>query len=393
MAGRLLNNGGIPVSIFCVPSKIISGENAFDCLREYPIKRVCIICDPFVEKSGMLGKLLSVLEGMQATYRIFAEIAPDPDTELVVNGLQQMMQHKPDTVIAVGGGSAIDAAKAISFMYRRTANVAKPFCVAVPTTSGTGSEATNFAVITDKSTHIKYPIVDDSLLPDLAILEPSLVCSVPPHITADTGMDVLTHAVEAYVSTDAADFSDALAEKAVRLIAQYLPVAYADGKNMTAREHVHNASCMAGVAFTHARLGINHSIAHAIGGRYRIAHGRSNAIVLPFVIAFNAGLGESGKVENHDAMARYAYLGKQVGIGSFSDQQTVRSFIMMIEKMMDTFSIPRTLSKAGVEESVFLKDLPELASIALADACTANNPRSVDQQQMETLIKKVYYGR
>lgn len=380
------------MSIFSVPTRILSGEAAFEQLKAYAITRACIICDPFVAKSGLLNKLLKVLAEMGANHRIFSDIRPDPDTDLVVEGLQQILEHKPDAVIAVGGGSAIDAAKAISFLYQKNTGAQKPLCVAVPTTSGTGSEATNFAVITDKATHIKYPLVHDRLLPDVAILDPSLICSVPPAITADTGMDVLTHAVEAYVALEASDFTDALAEKAVRLIVQYLPVAYREGTDLEAREHVHNASCMAGVAFTHAQLGINHSIAHALGGHYRLPHGRANAIVLPHVIAFNAGLREAGG-DNRRAAERYARLATQVGVEAFNPQQAVRGFIALIEGMLDQFSIPRTLEKAGVQEAAFRKDLPELAKIALADACTASNPRRVDQRQMEQLIGRMYNGR
>ena len=380
------------MSIFSVPTRILSGEAAFEQLKAYAITRACIICDPFVAKSGLLNKLLKVLAEMGANHRIFSDIRPDPDTDLVVEGLQQILEHKPDAVIAVGGGSAIDAAKAISFLYQKNTGAQKPLCVAVPTTSGTGSEATNFAVITDKATHIKYPLVHDRLLPDVAILDPSLICSVPPAITADTGMDVLTHAVEAYVALEASDFTDALAEKAVRLIVQYLPVAYREGTDLEAREHVHNASCMAGVAFTQAQLGINHSIAHALGGHYRLPHGRANAIVLPHVIAFNAGLREAAG-DNRRAAERYARLATQVGVEAFNPQQAVRGFIALIEGMLDQFSIPRTLEKAGVQEAAFRKDLPELAKIALADACTASNPRRVDQRQMEQLIGRMYNGR
>ena len=381
------------MNAFYVPTKIYTGEAAFENLKQYPIHNLCIICDPFVEKSGMVNKLLRVLDEMGAQYRIFSDITPDPNTELVVQGLSRIVAHKPDAVLAMGGGSAIDAAKAISYMYQKTTGAEKPLCIAVPTTSGTGSEATSFAVITDAETHIKYPITDDKRLPNIAILDPTLVRSVPPAVTADTGMDVLTHAIEAYVSTGANDFSDALAEKAVRLVVEYLPWVYKHGDDMAAREHMHNASNMAGIAFNHASLGINHSIAHIVGGRFRIPHGRANAIVLPYVIEFNSRLGDRTHAADSMAAMKYSQLGVLIGGGSYAGPQAIRNLIITIEKMQAEFDIPSSLKKAGVDQQAFMSSVEELAEIAIQDKCTATNPRSVSKKRMVELLKRIYNGR
>ena len=381
------------MNAFYVPTKIFTGEAAFENLRDYPIRHMCIICDPFVEKSGMIQKLLRVLDDMGTEYRVFSDITPDPNTEVVVQGLSRIIAHKPDAVLAMGGGSAIDAAKAISYMYQKTTGAEKPLCIAVPTTSGTGSEATSFAVITDADTHIKYPVVDDKLLPNIAILDPTLVRSVPPRVTADTGMDVLTHAIEAYVSTGANDFTDALAEKAVRLVMEYLPWVYSHGDDMSAREHMHNASNMAGIAFNQASLGINHSIAHIIGGRFGIPHGRANAIVLPYVIEYNSYLGDRSRATANQAAVKYSQLGVLIGGGSYAGPQAIRHLIITIERLRADFDIPASLKKAGVDQQAFMESVEELAEIALKDKCTLTNPRSVSKKQMVELLKRIYNGR
>ena len=341
------------MNAFYVPTKIYTGEAAFENLKQYPIHNLCIICDPFVEKSGMVNKLLRVLDEMGAQYRIFSDITPDPNTELVVQGLSRIVAHKPDAVLAMGGGSAIDAAKAISYMYQKTTGAEKPLCIAVPTTSGTGSEATSFAVI----------------------------------------MDAMTHAIEAYVSTGANDFSDALAEKAVRLVVEYLPWVYKHGDDMAAREHMHNASNMAGIAFNHASLGINHSIAHIVGGRFRIPHGRANAIVLPYVIEFNSRLGDRTHAADSMAAMKYSQLGVLIGGGSYAGPQAIRNLIITIEKMQAEFDIPSSLKKAGVDQQAFMSSVEELAEIAIQDKCTATNPRSVSKKRMVELLKRIYNGR
>lgn len=381
------------MSGFYVPTKIYTGESAFENLKNYPIHNVCIICDPFVAKAGMIKKPLGVLESMGATYHIFSDITPDPSTDLVSKGVGWILEKKPDAVMAMGGGSAIDAAKAISFMYQKINAVDKPLCIVAPTTSGTGSEVTSFAVITDSSTHAKYPIVDDKLLPCIAVLDPTLVRSVPPAVTADTGLDVLVHAIEANVSTAATDFSDALAEKAIRLVRDYLPRAYRQGEDMEAREHMHNASCLAGIAFNHASLGICHSIAHVLGARFGIPHGRANAIALPYVIEYNAHMYEKHFQTDNRAAKIYAHIGIIINPGTYVGPQAVRNLTIAINKLKKDLDIPMTLREAGVDEKKFMDMVPEMAEIALQDKCTATNPRTITKPQMVELMKRIYNGR
>lgn len=378
---------------FYVPTKIYTGESAFENLKRYPIHTICIICDPFVVSSGMIQKPLQILEGMGATCHVFSDITPDPSTDLLAQGVSWILEKNPDTVMAMGGGSAIDAAKAISFMYQRIAEKEKPLCIVAPTTSGTGSEVTNFAVITDSATHNKLPMVDDKLLPRIAILDPTLVRSVPPEITAATGMDVLTHAIEANVSTAASDFSDALAEKAIRLVRDYLPRAYRQGEDMEAREHMHNASCLAGVAFNHASLGICHSIAHVLGARFGVPHGKANAIVLPYVIEYNAHMYEKHFQTDNRAAKIYAHIGIIINPGSYVGPQAVRNLTIAINRLNRELGIPATLREAGIDEDTFMKLVPELAELAIQDKCTATNPRTITKPQMVDLLKRIYNGR
>ena len=269
--------------------------------------------------------------------------------------------------------------------------------VAIPTTSGTGSEVTSFAVITDKKKNIKYPLADYELTPDIAIIDPDLVMSLPKKITADTGMDVLTHAIESYVSNMASDYTDGLAEKAVELVYQYLPLAYEDGTNRVAREKMHNASCIAGMAFTNAFLGINHSIAHKLGGEFHIAHGRANAIILPYVIKYNSTKPTKfvsfPKYEYFIADEKYSRLAKLIGLKAGNTAEGVKSLIKAIQEMNAKLGISSSLKEEGLSEEEFLRKVDMLAEKAFEDQCTTANPRLPLVTEIKQILLDSYYGK
>ncbi len=266
--------------------------------------------------------------------------------------------------------------------------------IAIPTTSGTGSEVTSFAVITDKKTNTKYPLADYELTPDVAIIDPTLVMSVPKAITADTGMDVLTHAIEAYVSVLASDYTDALSQKAVALVFEYLPRAYKDGSDSLAREKMHNASTIAGMAFSNAFLGINHSLAHKLGGEFHIPHGRANAILLPYVIEYNATKPTKfttwPKYESFIAHIRYAELARMLGLPAKTTEQGVQSLIKAVKDLNKEVGIPENISQCGVDEKAYMSKIHMLALKAFEDQCTTANPRYPLVHELEELYKKAY---
>ncbi|MEG1482653.1 1-propanol dehydrogenase PduQ [Clostridium sp.] len=372
---------------FEIKTNIYFGEGSLEYLQKIKGKKVFIVTDPFMVKSGTIDKITNNLTGKE--YKIFSDIVPDPPIELIVSGIGELGKFCPDTIVALGGGSAIDAAKAIMDFSKKIVNINEVEFIAIPTTSGTGSEVTSFAVITDKEKGAKYPLVSDDLLPNTAILDPELVASVPNFITADTGMDVLTHAIEAYVSKDATDFSDALAEKAVNLVFNYLVRAYKDGNDIEAREKMHNASCLAGLAFNAASLGINHSIAHIIGGKFHVPHGRTNSILLPYVIEYNANMLGYTLTDHSEAAIKYSNLAKIVGLSNSNVRGNVRSLINEIKKMQKTMNMKTTLSECGVKAEEMLKIKNEIAKIALKDACTITNPRTPNEVEIIDILQKV----
>lgn len=408
---------------FKIPPKIYFENGSVQYLEKMPnISRAFIVTDPVMMKLGYVDKVLYYLRkrNVYCHSEIFSEVEPDPSFDTINRGVNAMNIFQPDVIIALGGGSAIDAAKGMWLMYehadtsfdglklkfldiRKRAfpypNLGKKAqMVAIPTTSGTGSEVTSFSVITDKENgNVKYPLADYELTPDVAIIDPQFVKTMPKSITADTGMDVLTHAIEAYVSVLASDFTDGLAIKAIELVFKYLPRSYNDPDDFEAREKVHNASCIAGMAFTNAFLGINHSLAHKLGGEFHIPHGRANAVLLPYVIKYNAEMPTKfatfPKYGKFVADERYAEIAHYLDLGGKTKEESIANLINAIIELMKKLNMPFTIADCGVDEAEFLAKVSPLAEKAFEDQCTTANPRYPLISELEQLYKISYYGK
>ena len=407
---------------FKVPNKIYFEAGSIAYLEKMPdITRAFIVTDPSMVKLGYVDKILYHLR-KRAQYvhsEIFSEVESDPSFDTIKKGVAMMNEFKPDVIIAIGGGSPIDAAKGMWLFYehpdadaeglklkfmdirKRTYKFPKlgekAKMVAIPTTSGTGSEVTSFAVITDKKLNKKYPLADYELTPNVAIIDPDLVMSLPKSITADTGMDVLTHAIEAYVSNMASDYTEGLSEKAIELVFKYLREAYNNGSNKVAREKMHNASTIAGMAFTNAFLGINHSLAHKLGAEFHLPHGRINAILLPYVIKYNSEKPTKfvsfPKYEYFIADEKYATISRKLGLKAKTNEEGVESLINEIKKLNSDLGIPSTLKDAGVDEQEFLSKVDMLADRAFEDQCTNANPRLPLVTELKQIMLDSYYGK
>lgn len=408
---------------FKVPPKIYFEEDSVQYLQKMKdISRAFIVTDPTMVKLGYVEKVLYYLRKREqyCHAEIYSDVEPDPDVETIMRGVEAMKSFQPDVIIALGGGSAIDAAKGMWLFYEHPDTSfdglrlkfmdirkrafsfpklgAKAKMVAIPTTSGTGSEVTSFSVITDrKNGNIKYPLADYALTPDVAIIDPQFVMTLPKSIVADTGMDVLTHAIEAYVSVMASDYTDGLALQAIDLVHNYLIRSYNGGsEDKVAREKMHNASCIAGMAFTNAFLGLNHSMAHKLGGEFHIAHGRANAILLPYVIAYNASKPSKftifPKYEKFIADEKYAKIARFLGVPGKTTEEGVNNLIEAIRSMMKELNMPMTLKEYGLDEALFLSKLDELSENAHEDQCTTANPRYPLVSEIKEIYKKAYYG-
>ena len=407
---------------FKVPEKIYFEAGSIQYLEKMPdIQRAFIVTDEGMIKLGYVDKILYHLRKRQQYVHseIFSDVESDPSFDTIKKGVEAMKNFNPDVIIALGGGSPIDAAKGMWLFYehpeadaeglklkfmdirKRTYKFPKlgTKCkmVAIPTTSGTGSEVTSFAVITDKEKNKKYPLADYELTPDVAIVDPDLVMSLPKSVTADTGMDVLTHAIEAYVSNMASDYTDGLAEKAVELVFENLQEAYEHGDNKLAREKMHNASTIAGMAFTNAFLGINHSLAHKIGGEFHLPHGRINAILLPYVIKYNSTKPSKfvsfPKYEYFIADQKYYRLAKKTGLKADTVEEGISSLIEKIIEMNKELNIPSSFKEAGIEEQEFLAKVDMLADRAFEDQCTTANPRVPLVTELKQILLDSYYGK
>ncbi len=373
---------------FKLKTDIIFGNDALGVLKNIESESAVLFTDAFMVSSGTADAVKSYMSACR-NISVFSDVKPDPPVELISQAVKFVMDVQADTVFALGGGSAIDAAKSTLMIIRE--HYGKNIkLIAIPTTSGTGSEVTQFSVISDTAAGKKIPLVDESMLPEIAVLDAELVKSVPPAITADTGFDVLTHALEAYISTEANDFSDALAEKAVELVAENLVAVYKNGNDLEARAKMHTASCLAGIAFNEVSLGINHGIAHALGAQFHIPHGRANAMLLPHVLYYNAELDIKFCVKNDCKTAdKLEMLARRLGYPANSPDIGVRNMIQRIKEFQRLLKIPTTLGDAGVTRSQYEKVKDFLVESALADACTQTNPRKATPKDVEEILEKI----
>lgn len=404
---------------FRVPERIYFEHGSIAYLSKIPgIERVFIVTDPVILKLGMVEKAAYHLNkrNRPVSVEIFSQVEPDPSLETVRKGCQAMREFKPDAIIALGGGSPIDAAKAMWLFYehpevefeflklrfldirKRTYKFPKmgrkTIFVAIPTTSGTGSEVTAFAVISDKGKHIKYPLADYELTPDVAIIDPGLAMSMPPRVAADTGMDVLTHALEAYVSVMASDYTDALALKATELVFKYLVRSCRNPGDRVARERMHNASCIAGMAFTNAFLGVNHSLAHKLGAEFGISHGRANAVLLPYVIAYNASPPNKytpfPQYEYFKAPEKYREVAVYLGLQASTPKEGVISLIRAVRGLTKDLDMPLNLAGLGINGEKFSGMAAHMAEEAYDDQVTGTNPRSPLIAELADLYRLAY---
>jgi alcohol dehydrogenase class IV len=382
---------------FTLPRDMYYGKGSLEQLKNIKGKKaILVLGGGSMKKFGFVDRAVGYLKEAGIETVLFENVEPDPSVETVMKGAAVMRELKPDWIISMGGGSPIDAAKAmwVFYEYPETSfeDIIQPFSfptlrqkarfIAIPSTSGTATEVTAFSVITDYAKGVKYPLADYNITPDMAIVDPDLAETMPATLTAHTGMDALTHAVEAYVSTLNSPFTDALALKAIHMVFDYLPDSY--GGDMKAREQMHYAQCMAGQAFTNALLGIVHSMAHKTGAAFstgHIPHGCANAIYLPYVIKFNA----------KNAEGRYADIARSVGITG-TDAECVAKLCEKVDEYNASLNIPKSLKEFGVKEDEFKEKVTAISELAVGDACTGSNPRPITPAEMEKLLTCTYYG-
>lgn len=373
-----------------VNSKVCFGADALSALSRLAPATVTVLTDPYFKNAGQTEVLERHLAGCNVSF--YTNIVPDPAIEQVADCYRFVKARGAKILIAFGGGSAIDTAKAVVLTATRAEGPGALRLVAIPTTSGTGSEVTNFTVIKDNASGAKYPLVDDCMLPELAILDYTLTMSVPQGITADTGMDVITHAMEAYASRNASPVSDALAEKALALAFENLYEAYRNGDNARAREEMQMASYLAGLSFTHAGLGLSHSLAHTIGGQFRIPHGRVNAMILPHVIAYNAYLDVPFGADRSETARRYAAIAARIGLDRAGVRLSVQYLVRAVRDLVSKMQIPGTLLQAGVKRGDYAEQRAKMIDLVLKDPCTETNPRKPGAGDVGKLLDAVFDG-
>ncbi len=376
-------NLGVVILNTYVKTRIICGHLTKEYIRDFKNKRVLIVCDKFLSDNGTVKYITNDLD-KSCECQIFDKVIPDPTLSVVVTGLKEAIEFNPDIVIGFGGGSAIDTAKGIIYFSEETKAFKKPLFITVPTTSGTGSEVTSVTVIKDDTTGFKHILASEEILADVALLDAALTLTVPQKITAYTGLDVLTHALEAFVAKKANSFSDALAEKAVGLLLKSLLLCYEQGSNLVARQTMHEASTLAGIAFNTAGLGLNHSIAHQIGGIFHIPHGQANALLLNEVITINC--------RNDKAKHKYAKLARrlQLASGEVSDEIAVEVLKNIISIMLNKMDVATKLSELNVSQADFDANINRIAESALNDFCYEYNPYEASAQDVVEILKALY---
>ena len=385
---------------FTLPRDLYYGKGSLENLKNLSGKRAIVVSGgSSMRKGGFLDKVEAYLKEAGMEVKLFEGVEPDPSVETVMKGAAVMQEFQPDWIVAMGGGSPIDAAKAMWAFYEYPEitfeDLITPFSfpelrqkakfAAIPSTSGTATEVTAFSVITDYAKGIKYPLADFNITPDVAIVDPALVAELPVKQVAYTGMDALTHAIEAYVSTLNCPYTDPLALKAIEMVFDYLPASYRC--NMEARAKMHDAQCLAGMAFSNALLGIVHSMAHKTGAAFstgHITHGLANAMYLPYVIKYNA--------KDPVAAKRYAEIARFVGLGGASEKALINSLCEKINEFNVILNIPATLKDFGIKEDEFKEKIATISENAVGDACTGSNPRTIDPATMERLFTCIYYG-
>lgn len=380
---------------FTLPRDLYYGKGSMEILKTLKGKKATIVVGGgSMKKFGFQDKVEGYLKEAGMQIQIIDGVEPDPSVETVMKGAKLMQQFQPDWIVSIGGGSTIDAAKAMWVFYEhpnaKFEEIAKPFnipelrnkarFVAIPSTSGTATEVTAFSVITDYSVGIKYPLADFEITPDIAILDPEIAYKMPQKLTAHTGIDALTHATEAITASQASDFSDPLALKAIQMIKDNIEASFAG--NEIARDNMHIAQCLAGMAFSNALLGICHSMAHKTGAIFDIPHGCANGIYLPYVIRYN----------RKNAEAKYAEIAKFIGLNGKNSTELCDAYIEFIEKLNMKLGIPATLKEYGVSESLFKEKLSMISENAALDACTFSNPRPATPNDFKNIFTAAYYG-
>jgi acetaldehyde dehydrogenase/alcohol dehydrogenase len=404
---------------FRVPNQIYFNLNAVENVRQFPSRSTIIVTSPALEQIGHVDLVRRYIP--EGTH-VHVSVIPDaePEVKVVKQGVEALNFYKADQIIALGGGSVIDAAKIMKLKYESPEadleELAAPFLdlrkrviqyptekinrarlIAISTTSGTGSEVTPFAVLTDKERGRKVTLADYSLTPDVAIVDPQFVMSMPKGLTADTGIDCLTHALEAAVSSYASAYTDCNAMQAIRMAFKYLPTAYEHPGDEEARGMMHNAACIAAMAFSNASVGVNHALAHAFGARFGVAHGRANALMLPHVIAYNASVPTkflpSPYQKGYVAHKKYATIADLLGLGGHTTDDKVKNLVRAIEQLLDQLGFPRSIADMGITQEEFKLAMPELTKLAFDDPSWRSNPRMPLISELAELFWKAYQGR